>query len=314
MNKQKLIVLTGPTAVGKSKLSIELAKKIGGEIISADSMQVYKYMNIGTDKICKEAMGGIPHHLIDFLEPTEDFNVFLFQKLVKEAIEDISSRGKVPIIVGGTGFYIQAVLYDIDFTETDEDDSYRKELEERVKSGEGYALFEELKLVDPASCKIIHENNSKRVIRALEYYHKTGKPISEHNEEQHNRTSPYDFRYFVLTDERNTLYSRIDKRVDMMIEDGLVDEVKSLEKYNIPRDATSMQSLGYREILGYLDGDYDLERAIYLIKLNTRHFAKRQLTWFRREKDVIWIDKNSFGHDDELILKEMIRIYEQSNL
>ena len=311
---QKLIVLTGPTAVGKSKLSIELAKRLGGEIISADSMQVYKYMNIGTDKISPDKMGGIRHHLIDFLEPTEDFNVFLFQKLVKEAIADISSRGKVPIIVGGTGFYIQAVLYDIDFTETDEDDSYRHILEERAKNEGVHALHEELRAVDPVSADMIHENNSKRVIRALEYYHKTGKPISEHNEEQHQRLSPYDFRYFVLTDESKTLYSRIDKRVDQMIEDGLVDEVKSLDKYNIPRTATSMQSLGYREILGYLDGEYDLDRAIYLIKLNTRHFAKRQLTWFRREKDVIWIDKNEFDHDDELILKEMIRIYEEGNV
>ena len=311
---QKLIVLTGPTAVGKSKLSIELAKRLGGEIISADSMQVYKYMNIGTDKISPEKMGGVRHHLIDFLEPTEDFNVFIFQKLVKEAIADIASRGKVPIIVGGTGFYIQAVLYDIDFTETDEDDSYRHLLEERARIEGVHVLHEELRAVDPVSAEIIHENNSKRVIRALEYFHKTGKPISEHNEEQHQRTSPYDFRYFVLTDERKTLYSRIDKRVDQMIEDGLVDEVKSLEQYNIPRTATSMQSLGYREIIGYLDGEYDLDRAIYLIKLNTRHFAKRQLTWFRREKDVIWIDKNEFGHDDELILKEMIRIYEEGNV
>ncbi len=308
---QKIIVLTGPTAVGKSKLSIELAKRVGGEIISADSMQVYKYMNIGTDKISPEKMDGVPHHLIDFLEPTEDFNVFLFQKLVKEAIDDISSRGKVPIIVGGTGFYIQAILYDIDFTETDEDDSYRKELELRAKTEGVHVLHEELRKVDPASAKIIHENNSKRVIRALEYYHKTGKPISVHNSEQHERKSPYDFKYFVLTDDRKTLYSRIDKRVDQMIEEGLVDEVQSLEKYNIPRTATSMQSLGYREIIGYLDGEYDLERAIYLIKLNTRHFAKRQLTWFRRERDVIWLDKQAFNHDDELLLKEMIRIYEQ---
>ena len=311
---QKLVILTGPTAVGKSKLSIELAKRIGGEIISADSMQVYKYMNIGTDKISPEKMGGVPHHLIDFLEPTEDFNVFMFQKLVKEKIEEIASRGKIPILVGGTGFYIQAVLYDIDFTETDEDETYRHELEERVKIEGVHALHEELKDIDPVSYETIHENNSKRVIRALEYYKKTGRPISEHNEEQHARKSPYDFRYFVLTDERKTLYSRIDKRVDQMIEDGLEEEVKSLQKLNIPKSATSMQSLGYREMIGYLEGEYDLERAIYLIKLNTRHFAKRQLTWFRRERDVIWIDKNDFDHDEELILKEMIRIYEQDNL
>ena len=310
-DKQKLVILTGPTAVGKSKLSIELAKRIGGEIISADSMQVYKYMNIGTDKISKEKMGGVPHHLIDFLEPTQDFNVFMFQKLVKEKISEIAERGNIPILVGGTGFYIQAVLYDIDFTETDEDDEYRIILEKRAEDEGAHVLFEELKQVDPESAEIIHENNVKRVIRALEYYKKTGKPISEHNKEQHEKSSPYDFRYFVLTDDRKTLYSRIDKRVDQMMEDGLLEEVKSLEKLNIPRTATSMQSLGYREIYGYLDGEYDLERAVYLIKLNTRHFAKRQLTWFRREKEVIWIDKNDFDHDDELILKEMIKIYEQ---
>ncbi|MBO6239987.1 MAG: tRNA (adenosine(37)-N6)-dimethylallyltransferase MiaA [Butyrivibrio sp.] len=309
MSKQKLVILTGPTAVGKSKLSIELAKAIGGEIISADSMQVYKYMNIGTDKISPEKTGGVRHHLIDFLDPKEDFNVFLFQKLVKEAIDDISSRGKVPIMVGGTGFYIQAVLRDIDFTETDEDDSYRKELEKRVENGEAHELFEELKSVDPESAKVIHENNSKRVIRALEYYKKTGKKISDHNKEQSSNDSPYDFKYFVLTDDRKALYSRIDARVDKMIDDGLEQEVRKLVKLNIPMTATSMQSLGYREMIGYINGDYDLERAIYLIKLNTRHFAKRQLTWFRRERDVIWLDKEKFGHDDDLILKEIIRIY-----
>ena len=309
MSKQKLIVLTGPTAVGKSKLSIELAKRIGGEIISADSMQVYKYMDIGTDKISTEKMEGVPHHLIDILDPSENFNVFLFQKLVKEAICDISGRGKIPIIVGGTGFYIQAVLYDIDFTETDEDTSIRNELEERAKNGETEALFNELKEIDPKSADIIHANNVKRVIRALEYYKKAGRPISEHNEEQHQRTSPYDFKYFVLTDDREVLYSRIDKRVDLMMEEGLEEEVKKLLEMNIDRSATSMQGLGYREMLGYLDGEYNLERAVYLIKRNTRHFAKRQLTWFRREKDVRWIDKREFDRDDERILEEMIRIY-----
>jgi tRNA dimethylallyltransferase len=297
--------------VGKSKLSIQLAKTIGGEIISADSMQVYKYMNIGTDKITPEKMQGVSHHLIDFLDPKEDFNVFIFQKLVKEAISDIASRGHVPIIVGGTGFYIQAVLYDVDFTETDEDDSYRKELEERAKTEGVHVLHKELRAVDPESAEAIHENNSKRVIRALEYYKKTGRPISEHNREQHERTSPYDFKYFVLTDKRETLYSRIDKRVDQMIEDGLEEEVRDLLTLGIPRTATSMQGLGYREMFGYIDGEYDLDRAIYLIKRNTRHFAKRQLTWFKREKDVIWLDKNDFEHNDDLILKEIVRIYEQ---
>ena len=311
MAKQKLCIITGPTAAGKTKLSIEFANSIGGEIISADSMQVYRYMDIGTDKIKPENMGGVRHHLIDFLDPKEDFNVFTFQKLAKEAIADISSRGKIPIIVGGTGFYIQAVLYDIDFTETDEDDSYRAELEERVRREGVHPVYEELMKVDPASCEIIHENNSKRVIRALEYYRKTGRPISEHNKEQRNRDSTYDFRYFVLTDRRDILYSRIDKRVDLMIQEGLEDEVKSLMQMDIPRTATSMQGLGYREMFGYLDGEYDLERAIYLIKRNTRHFAKRQLTWFKRERDVIWLDKNEFDHDDQKILKEMLKYYEE---
>ena len=309
MEKQKLIVLTGPTAVGKSKLSIELAKQIGGEIISADSMQVYKFMDIGTDKISPEKMGGVQHHLIDFLDPHEDFNVFTFQKLAKKAITEIASRGHVPIIVGGTGFYIQAVLKDIDFTETDEDMSLRHELEERVKREGPDGIYEELKKVDPESAKIIHGNNSKRVIRALEYYKKTGRPISEHNLEQSQKGSIYDFTYFVLTDKRETLYSRIEKRVDQMIEDGLEEECKKLLAMNIPKTATSMQGLGYREMIGYLNGEYDLERAIYLIKRNTRHFAKRQLTWFKREQDVNWIDKEAFDHNDELIMKEMLRIY-----
>ncbi len=311
MDKQKLIVITGPTAVGKTKLSIEFAKRIGGEIISADSMQVYKYMNIGTDKISPDKMGGVRHHLIDFLDPKEDFNVFTFQRMVKEAIADISSRGNIPVIVGGTGFYIQAVLYDIDFTETVEDSALRKELEDRAEKEGAHALFEELKKVDPQSALIIHENNVKRVIRALEYYRQTKRPISEHNEEQREKTSPYDFKYFVLTDERKSLYSRIDKRVDQMIEEGLEEEVRSLLDRDIPRSATSMQGLGYREMFGYIDGEYDLDRAVYLIKRNTRHFAKRQLTWFKRERDVIWLDKALFEHDDEKILKEMIRIYEQ---
>ncbi len=311
MDRQKLVVITGPTAVGKTKLSIQFARLIGGEIISADSMQVYKYMNIGTDKIKPEAMGGVRHHLIDIIDPREDFNVFVFQKLVKDAIKEISERGNVPVIVGGTGFYIQAVLKDVDFTETDEDDAYRRELEERARTGDSHALHEELALVDKASAEAIHENNVKRVIRALEYYKKTGRPISEHNMEQKSSDSPYDFRYFVLNDERSRLYERIDKRVDQMIEEGLENEVRELQKMNIPRSATSMQGLGYREMLGYLDGEYDLERAVYLIKRNTRHFAKRQLTWFRRESDVIWIDKDKFGYNDELILKEMKSYYDR---
>ncbi len=302
----KLIVLTGPTAVGKSKLSIELAKSIGGEIISADSMQVYKYMDIGTDKIKPEKMGGVPHHLIDFLEPTEDFNVVLFQKYVKEAMEGIYHRGHIPILVGGTGFYIQAILYDIDFTQTDADMTYRHGLEQiaRVKGPE--VLHQRLELVDPESAAAIPAGNVKRVIRALEYYEKTGHKISDHNKEQHEKTSPYDFRYFVLTDHREILYERIEKRVDKMIEEGLENECKKLMTMGIEPQMTSMQGLGYREMIGYLSGEYDLDRAIYLIKRNTRHFAKRQLTWFRREKDVIWVDKSEYNRDDAQVLEAIL--------
>lgn len=302
----KLIILTGPTAVGKSKLSIELARKVGGEIISADSMQVYKYMDIGTDKIKKENMGGVPHHLIDILEPTQEFNVVLFQKLVKEAMEGIYHRGHIPILVGGTGFYIQAILYDIDFTSTDADMSYRHGLEEIAKVKGGEVLHQRLELVDPESAKAIPAGNVKRVIRALEYYEKTGRKISDHNKEQHEKTSPYDFRYFVLTDHREVLYEKIDKRVDKMIEDGLLGECQKLMTMGIEPSMTSMQGLGYREMMGYINGEYDLERAIYLIKRNTRHFAKRQLTWFRREKDVIWVDKSEYNREDAQVLDAIL--------
>lgn len=302
----KLIVLTGPTAVGKSKLSIELAKSIGGEIISADSMQVYKYMDIGTDKIKPEKMGGVPHHLIDFLEPTEDFNVVLFQKYVKEAMEGIYHRGHIPILVGGTGFYIQAILYDIDFTQTDADMTYRHGLEQIAQVKGPEVLHQRLELVDPESAAAIPAGNVKRVIRALEYYEKTGHKISDHNKEQHEKTSPYDFRYFVLTDHREILYERIEKRVDKMIEEGLENECKKLMTMGIDSQMTSMQGLGYREMIGYLSGEYDLDRAIYLIKRNTRHFAKRQLTWFRREKDVIWVDKSEYNREDAQVLDAIL--------
>ena len=308
--KKPLVVIAGATATGKSALAVNIAKIIGGEIISADSMQVYKFMDVGTAKVTEEEMGGIKHYLLDCLNPNESCDALRYKTLALEAMDEIYKNGHIPIICGGTGFYIQAVLYDIDFTETDEDNTIRSELEERVRKEGTSGIYEELKSVDPESALLIHENNSKRVIRALEYYKKTGKKISEHNKEQSEKTSPYDFYYFVLTDDREVLYSRIDKRVDAMIEEGLVDEVKELMQMDIPKTATSMQSLGYREIFCYLDGEYDLDRAIYLIKRNTRHFAKRQLTWFRREKDVRWIDKSAFGRDDNLVLNEILRIYE----
>lgn len=311
--KKKLIVLTGPTAVGKTKLSIQLAKAIGGEIISADSMQVYRGMDIGSAKITEKEKEGIPHYLIDVLEPSEEFNIVLFQKLAKEAIGQIHAKDKIPIIAGGTGFYIQSVLYDIDFSEHDEKDGIRDELEAIAKEEQGtHRLHERLKEVDPESAKIIHENNVKRVIRALEFYEETGMRISEHNKEQHQKESPYDVSYFVLNDDRAKVYERIDKRVDLMIKAGLVEEVRRLKEQGCRRDMVSMQGLGYKEILDYLDGEIPLEEAIYRIKRDTRHFAKRQLTWFKRERNVIWLDRSAYGDSDDRILAAMLEIISRS--
>lgn len=306
MQKRPLVILTGPTAVGKTRLSLELAKKIGGEIVSADSMQVYRYMNIGSAKIMPEEMEGVKHHLIDILDPKEEFNVVLFQQKCMQAMEEIYAAGHIPILTGGTGFYIQAVLYGIDFTENKEDTFYRKSLEERAKTPEGReALHEELKAVDKVSAKEIHANNVKRVIRALEYYHLTGQKISEHNEKQREKDAAYNAAYFVLNDDRQRLYEGIEKRVDAMIKRGLVREVETLREMGCERGMVSMQGIGYKEILDYLSGETDLEHAVYLIKRETRHFAKRQLTWFRREKEVIWLEKPDFAYDEEKILTFM---------
>ena len=314
-DRKKLIILTGPTAVGKSRLSIALAKALHAEIISADSMQVYRGMDIGTDKIRAEAMEGVTHHLIDVLAPTEPFNVFLFQKMAKEAMAGIYERGHIPLIVGGTGFYIQAVLYDIDF-DAEDDDAYRRELEDYVEQGGEAALtelHERLQAVDPDAAAQIHPHNVKRVIRALSFYHETGKQISAHNEQERAKTSPYDARYFVLTDDRAVLYERINDRVVQMMEEGLVEEVRRLRTEGVTSDMTSMQGLGYREVCGYLDRAYDLERATELIQRNTRHFAKRQLTWFARERDVRWIDKRDYDRRDEDILQAIIKQCEEEN-
>lgn len=311
MTKKPLIVLTGPTAVGKTKLSIALAKAVDGEIISADSMQVYKYMDIGSAKVMPEEMQGVPHHLVDVLLPEEEFHVARFQEMAKEAMKGIYDRGKVPILVGGTGFYIQAVVKDIDFTETETDTSYREELELFAEAHGAEALHERLKEVDPAAAGEIHANNVKRTIRALEFFHQTGTRISEHNQEQKEKETPYRTSYFVLNDIRSKLYERIDLRVDQMLENGLLDEVKMLKERGCTKDMVSMQGLGYKEILDYLDGNCSLEDAVYILKRDTRHFAKRQLTWFRREKEVIWVNKNEFDYDDDKILKYMLgRYYE----
>lgn len=302
MEKKPFIVLTGPTAVGKTALSIALAHRINGAVISADSMQVYKYMDIGSAKITPQEMDGVDHYLVDEFMPDEEFNIVVFQNRAKEALNRIYEKGQIPIIVGGTGFYIRALLYDTSFDDNEGDDSYRKELEEYSKTWGAHALHEKLKEIDPVSYEAIHENNVKRVIRALEYHRQTGNPISRHNEEEHQKASPYNFAYFVLTDDRQKLYDRIEKRVDLMMEQGLLEEVTKLKEMGYHRDMVSMQGLGYKEILDYLDGKISLEEAVYRIKRETRHFAKRQLTWFRREQDVIWLDKSRFRYDEAKIL------------
>ena len=274
--KQPLIVLTGPTAVGKTSLSISLAKAVNGEIISADSMQVYKKMDIGSAKIRSEEMQGIPHYLVDVLEPEEEFHIVKFQQMAKKAMEDIYSRGKIPILVGGTGFYIQAVTKDIDFTEAQQENDYRKELEALAEEKGGEHLHEMLRKVDPVSADAIHAHNVKRVIRALEFYNQNGSPISAHNEEQKQHESPYNLAYFVLNMPRELLYERIDLRVDQMMKEGLLEEVSRLKEEGCHRGMVSMQGLGYKEILAYLDGEYPLEEAVRVLKRDTRHFAKRQ--------------------------------------
>ena len=311
--KKPLIILTGPTAAGKTSLSIELAKSIGGEIISADSMQVYKKMDIGTAKIRPEEMQGVPHYLIDELDPSEEFNVVAFVEKSKEAMKKIYAAGHIPIIVGGTGFYIQALLYDIDFSQHEDKESYRKELEQLAKEKGKEYLYEILKKKDPEYATITHCNNVKKVIRALEYYKETGKKLSEHNEEQRQKESPYNFAYFVLYHDREELYDRINRRVDLMMEEGLLFEVESLIKEGYTKNLVSMQGLGYKEFFDYFDGRMTLEDTVDKIKKDTRHFAKRQLTWFRREKEVIWLNKKEYEQEKDL-LDSVLNIIEEKGI
>ena len=306
MEKRPLVVITGPTAAGKTALSLALASRIGGEIISADSIAVYRHMDIGSAKIRPEETRGIPHHLIDVLEPEEDFHVVLFQQLAKEAMKGIYARGHIPVVVGGTGFYIQALTRDIDFTRAENMESLREDLEAFAREHGAHALHERLRQVDPQSAAAIHENNVKRVIRALEFYEQNRSPISIHNQAQRQQKSPYNLACFVLTAPRPVLYERIDRRVDRMIGEGLIEEVRMLKARGCHKGMVSMQGLGYKEILSYLDGEIGLEEAVRILKRDTRHFAKRQLTWFRREEDVIWVDKSMFDYDEERILEWML--------
>ena len=310
-----LIVITGPTAVGKSKLSIRLAKEIGGEIISADSMQVYRGMDIGTDKISREAMEGVEHFLIDELDPDEEFGVFVFSRTAKAHIEEIERRGHIPILVGGTGFYINAVVYNTEFSDKpDHDDELRDRLLKEAETEGADALFERLKEADPEYARVIHKNNVKKTVRALEYIELTGEKFSEYNERvRENATPAYNTAFFVLDDDREVLGRKIDARVDSMFERGLVDEVKALRAKGYDRGLTSMEGLGYKEILAYLDGECTLEEASDLIKRGTRLFAKRQRTWFKREKNAVMVDKRQF-EDDNSILRFMMDVLKEKGI
>ena len=305
--KIMLIVVAGPTASGKSAAAVELALMIGGEIISADSMQVYRHMDIGSAKITKEEMMRVPHYLIDVADPTEEFDVVRYAHEAKAAISDIVSRGKIPILCGGTGFYIQAVTRDIDFSETGSLPKYREELCAYAAEHGNEALHEQLKSIDPVSYETIHPNNLKRVIRALEYYRETGMTISAHNEAERQRETPYDLHFFVLNDDRAVLYDRIDRRVDFMMAEGLYDEVMYLRQMGLTRDMVSMQGLGYKEMLDCMDGRYDVDEAVRVLKRDSRHYAKRQITWFKREKDAVWINRADFDGDSRRIAEFMVR-------
>lgn len=298
--KTPLLIVAGPTATGKSDSAVELALRMNGEVISADSMQVYRGMDIGSAKVTVEEMRGVPHHLIDCADPSENWNVVRFQKEARRAVQDIASRGRVPILCGGTGFYIQALLYDIDFTQMDENTPLRDRLSALAAEKGPEAVHALLLEKDPASAAAIHPNNLKRVIRAIEFMEESGGSISAHNLQQRERESAYRSVFFVLTMDRARLYERIDRRVDIMMERGLVEEVARLRAMGIQRDSTSMQGIGYKQVYGYLDGEYDLEEAVRLIKRDTRHFAKRQLTWFKREKDVIWTDLDRFENRQQM--------------
>lgn len=300
INKTPLVIIAGPTASGKSAAAVELALRMNGEVISADSMQIYRGMDIGTAKVTKEEMCGVRHYLIDCADPDENYNVVLFQQKAREAVQEAVSAQKLPILCGGTGFYIQALLYDIDFTDMEENTSLRSRYEALAAEKGPEALHRILKEKDPASAAAIHPNNVKRVIRALEFAQESGGSIAAHNLAQRERGSAYNSVFFVLTMDRQKLYERIDRRVDLMMEQGLLDEVTRLRDIGIARDSTAMQGIGYKQIYSYLEGDWSLEEAVRLIKRDTRHFAKRQLTWFRREKDVIWVDIDQFDTKEAL--------------
>ena len=304
----RVLIISGPTATGKTKLGVRLAKDLNGEIISADSMQVYRGMDIGSAKVTKEESEGVRHHMIDIIEPDQAYSIVEYKNAAKKCIEDINSRGKLPIVVGGTGFYIHALLYDTDFDENESGGELRAGLEAEMEEKGPEYMHDKLRMIDPESAEIIHMNNRKRVIRALEFYELSGKKISDHNIEERSKDSPYEFLYFAITRNRDELYKAIDDRVDRMMEAGLLDEVIALRNRGMARGLTSMQGLGYKELLDYLDGKCSLEEAVERIKQESRHYAKKQWTWLRREKDVIWVEAPVDEEKYKWILNECMKL------
>lgn len=310
--KEKVIVVAGPTASGKSALAVSLCKRLRGSVISCDSMQVYRGLDIGSAKITPEETEGVRHYMIDVAEPEEAFDAVRFKALAKEAMDEIRSRGEIPVLCGGTGFYIDAVLYDTDFSEEGEDGALRQELSEFAASHGNHALHERLKSIDPVSYETIHENNIKRVIRAIEYYEHTGQPISAHNAEERQKESPYDSVFFVLTDEREKLYRRIDERVDEMLSAGLFEEVKGLYDRGLRQNDNSMQGISYRQLMDCIEGKCAYDEAVAKIKQDSRHYAKRQLTWFRRERGAVFLNRTDCGGTNEGVLAAALEVLADS--
>lgn len=296
-----LFILTGPTAVGKTDISIKLAQKLNGEIISADSMQIYKYMDIGSAKVAKEEMKDVPHHMIDIVDPSDEFSVADYKSLASNAIDTIHSSNKLPILAGGTGFYINSLIFNYEFANTIKSESYRNELSILAQEKGKEFVHSLLKDIDFESYNKLYPNDLKRVIRALEVYKLTGKSMSDFKAEQNIYDIPYNVFYFVLNMNREKLYSRINRRVDLMMELGLLDEVKKLRDMGYTSDMQSMQGIGYKELLFYLNGEISLQKAVDMIKQGSRNYAKRQLTWFRKDKRAVWIDKDLYSSDDEIV-------------
>lgn len=288
--EQTLLVITGPTATGKTALSVELARQIGGEIISADSMLIYKYMDIGTAKPTLEERRGIPHYMIDIVEPDQEYSVALYQQEVEKIIPAVQARGKLPMLVGGTGLYIRSVVAGFHCSHIGKDEAFRQEMQQLAREKGNLYLHEMLARVDPLTAGRLHPNDQKRIIRALEVYHLSGKPFSWHNQPRNNREVPYRVRQWGLTMDRELLYRRINQRVDEMLEKGLVEEVRWLLEQGYSPALTSMQGLGYKEIAAYLEGQVSLPLAVENLKRNTRRFAKRQLTWFKGDPAIRWLD------------------------